>query len=93
MHLWELFASRKEYFLTVITPLLLSLFYLHSGWSLEAGSCPLQKSNLIGLDESYYRYNENNLLSKEILDVDSQGGKICSLFCKVVRKCSPLHHP
>ena len=25
MYLWELFASRKEYFLTVITPLLLSL--------------------------------------------------------------------
>ena len=25
MYLWELFASRKEYFLSVITPLLLSL--------------------------------------------------------------------
>ena len=63
MCLWEVFASRKEYFLTVITPLLLSLMQGQTQKSVSSSQWPFHTfyspSFLFSLDQTRIEFEEN----------------------------------
>ena len=58
-------------------------------WNFDVGSCPQKKDpHLVPSSWSYYRYNEDNLLSKQILDFPGAIGKHCAMFCRYNENCT-----